>query len=318
MTARNSSIRRRAAIALALVAVALVGAGTAAGIVEVGRDPHATGVAAGDRVRFDLTVYTPAGVVVETTLPQLAQAEIDAGNPFFPVEFNESGHLPIVGRVVLRDAAPGGPAPVARYLLGARPGEVVRTPPIAMAYGEPKTFTFSDTIGPIRDEWTVDLDRLERPDKRDATLATYGDTTQWREGQTFLFAGTLNASVVSLEGREAKLRVDAQTGDRVHSRTLGLDLAVERQPDGHLMLRTLLAEGDVFAAYDCKTLPLPIENGRWRVTAVRDGLVSIEPDFTPEQHARYVEPLVFEMTVLDVEKASPAARLRALASSSFR
>lgn len=307
---------RGARIALVLSGLLLAGAATAAGIAETRRDPAADGVAEGDWVRFDLTSYSTDGKLVDTTVPALAQEAIAAGSPFFPDAFNASLYVPFEGRIVLPREAPGGPALLPKHLLGARPGGVVvRTPPIANPYGELKSFTFRDTIGPIPPVWTVDLHELESPKRANGTRDIYGDTSAFAPGHRFLLARTRNTTVVGMEGREATLRVEARTGERVYSAPLGLNLAVEVLPDGRLVLRTHLQEGDVFRADDCKTLPLPIDPGTWRVTAIRGELVTVEPAYTPEQQARYVGPLVFELRLLDAAKGSWTDRVRALAES---
>lgn len=251
----------------------------------------------GDSVRFHWSVERHRdGALLYASDPEVARAALDEGNPYLDPNLSSRRYRAAEVEIELRDV----PFQISRFLMGHRPGDVVQTPFVVDAAGHATEYTLPATIGPLATEFTVNRSRV--PESASSSDGTEAGPRDLRVGDRFPYAGILEASVVSVDEDSARVRVDvtAPSGQRLHSKVLGLDVTYEVLPNGSVVLRPQAEPGQVFTTRGCK-LPLDIiPPGRYRVMAVGDDGILVR--HAPEFHEHLLdETLRFELRVLSVD-----------------
>lgn len=265
----------------------------------VGAFDAAPMVEPGDAVAFHVTAYRQDGAVLFTTNPEMAGRELGTGNPWINPDLTNDTYQPIVGRA---RPAPQTTEVSARaafepwgFLLGHRPGDVVRTPYIVEPLGSRRNFSVPAAIGPLETVFVLNLTQLYDDENATKTRARWGDRDGLRPGAVVPYAGVWQASVVGVEGDSVTLRAGARPGEPVRSRTLGINLTAQELQEGWVLLRPELAVGDVFVTQGCE---LPVDRlvpGRFRVVA------ELPDRFIVQRAPPYFEHVLGENLRLELE-----------------
>ena len=294
---------RRGWLVALLVAVLLTGgAGAAALALDA---PGTRPVAPGDSVEVTFTAYDPENRVLYTTDPDAAKAALADGNTLIPANLSDALYGPrkaVIPAERTPDRADDPRFLILTYLVGAREGDTIHTPYMIHPFGVPRTYVIPREMGPVDLEFDFDLAQLYDEKHRERSLAVFGPRDVFAPGARVPYQ-FLEATVLSVDGDNAHLRVDPAEGDVLHSQKLGFDVAIRHAGEGQVTLHPDLRVGQVFQTVGCK---LPVEDlpqGRFRVVDVGPENVTIEAAPLYSEHLQNAT-LRLEVNILKVEPPS--------------
>lgn len=287
-------------MAVGVASVVLLG--TVAAVDRVGP------IEAGDYVEYHFTAYDAEDRVRYTSDADVARREAAAGNPFLNPDL--AHHQYRVRAAFLAGDLPPGDGPRVQpstYLVGRHVGDHVGTPLVPAALGSTRAYELPGAFGSFPRSFDLDLERMFAGEGGAANRATMGGPEAFVLGYRMPYAQLYEAEVVARNETHARVRLDVDAGDVVYSPIFGVNFTVEDAGGDDVLMRPVLAEGDVFETRGC-TLPVDVPAGRYRVASINASTLVIREAPLFAEHVLDQE-LRLEFTILSAQKWTTLKRM---------